>query len=303
MIHKTIQLFEDRKDVTLTTYILEDSKEMLDKKLRPAIIINPGGGYMYCSDREAEPIAMAFANMGYHAFVLRYSVGNCECDNCEYTESTLYPTQIIELGKAMLTVRENAQEWFVDVDKIGVCGFSAGGHNASMYCTNWHKDFVCEELNVSSEMLKPAFGILGYAVTDYTLYYADNSDKPSYVKDVFEAMSLLYLGSKTPTQELLEKASATKQVTENTPPMFLWATAEDGLVTVEHTTLMGNALAINKIPFEMHVFEKGGHGLSTATQSSASALDQIDDDASKWLELVDSWLKKRFALQLKERSY
>lgn len=154
MIHKTIRLFEDKQEVTLTTYILDDSKEMLNGKKRPAVIINPGGAYLSLSDREAEPVAMQFAMMGYHAFVLRYSVylpkevsmmdflmGKAASAVC-YNQNSLFPNPMIELGKAILTVKEHSEEWFVDTDKIILCGFSAGAHNVAMYSTYWDKQII-----------------------------------------------------------------------------------------------------------------------------------------------------------------
>jgi len=84
--------------------------------------------------------------------------------------------------------------------------------------------------------------------------------------------------------------------------MFLWATAEDSLVPVQHTLIMASALADKKIPFEVHVFEKGPHGLSLSTQATAQARSQIYPDAAKWVGLAEAWLEKRFALELPERT-
>ena len=122
---EVIKLYENREDVTLTTYVLEDSPEMLAGKSRPAILICPGGGYMSCSDREAEPIAMKFASMGYHTFVLRYSTymgGNAGgfpdiSKPLPVKEECLYPTQMREIGQAMLIIREHAKAWKVDADR------------------------------------------------------------------------------------------------------------------------------------------------------------------------------------------
>lgn len=127
---EVIKLYENREDVTLTTYVLQDSPEMLAGGKRPAILICPGGGYMSCSDREAEPIAMKFASMGYHTFVLRYSTySGGKADGfpdvskpLEVKEACLYPTQMREIGKAMLMIREHAEEWLVDVNRIAVYG-------------------------------------------------------------------------------------------------------------------------------------------------------------------------------------
>ena len=138
MITKTIQLYENRPDVTLTTYLLSDSPELLNGKKRPAVLVCPGGAYLNCSDREAEPVALRFAAMGYHAFVLRYSTyfeGKPSPfplpKSMEVNPHSVYPGPMRDIGKAFLTIRAHAEEWLVDVERIAICGFSAGGHLAS----------------------------------------------------------------------------------------------------------------------------------------------------------------------------
>ena len=132
MLVKTIELYYNRANVTLTTYVLDDSPEMLNGRKRPAILICPGGAYLGCSDREAEPIALRFASMGYHAFVLRYSTYlNRFLDDIDpavpVNPDSVHPAPMRDIGKAMLIIRENADDWLLDTDKIVLCGFSAGG--------------------------------------------------------------------------------------------------------------------------------------------------------------------------------
>lgn len=117
MITETIKLFEDRK-TTLTTYIHEESKEMPHCKIKPAIMVIPGGGYRFCSERESEVVAMKYYNKGYNAFVLRYSV----------MEESEFPRPLEDAEKAMETIISRAQEFMIDPEKIAVAGFSAGGH-------------------------------------------------------------------------------------------------------------------------------------------------------------------------------
>ena len=120
MIHQTIKLYEDREDVTLTTYVLADSLEMLNGKKRPTVLICPGGAYLNCSDREAEPVALRFAAMGYHAFILRYSTyfeGKPSPfplpAHLEVNPNSVYPGPMRDIGKAFLTIRAHADEWQV----------------------------------------------------------------------------------------------------------------------------------------------------------------------------------------------
>ena len=118
-----------------------------------AVIICPGGGYNHVSDREGEPIAAQFLSMGYHAFVLRYSLA-----------PHVFPASLKELASAVAMVRANADEWKVDPNRILVCGFSAGGHLAASLGIYWDSDFLASSLSLSKEMIKPDGMILGYPV-------------------------------------------------------------------------------------------------------------------------------------------
>lgn len=305
MYSEVIKFYEGREDVTLTTYVIKDSMELLAGKKRPAIIICPGGAYIGCSDREGEAVALRFAAMGYHAFVLRYStymegkMGFPDPNKeLEVKEHCIHPTPMREIGKAMLTLRERAEEWFLDVDRITLCGFSAGAHNCAMYSVYWDKSVIAEHFNVKPEMLRPAAAILGYGLSDYI--FMRNYPKGPMDKGLFDAANIALMSTKEPDEETLREVSPALNVSENTPPTFLWATAEDTLVPVQHTLLMANALADKKIPFEVHVFEKGPHGLSLASQATAQARSQIYPDAAKWVNLAEAWLEKRFAIELPE---
>lgn len=325
MISEVIKLYEDRNDVTLTTYILQDSPQLLAGGRRPAIIICPGGAYLDCSDREAEPVAMKFASMGYHTFVLRYSRYGTEPDGSKADffgrtseplpkEHCLYPTHMREIGKSMLIIHEHAAKWLVDTDKIAVCGFSAGAHNAAMYATHWHEEVISGFFGKTAnddtpgkaadykEKLRPAAAILGYTLSDYLLMkeavLASSPEDAAF----FGLSNTAFLGEAIPTDERLLEVSPARNVTENTPPTFLWATSADAMVPVQQSLQMAAALADHHIPFEMHIFEEGAHGLSLATPASAGTKSQINGDAAKWADLAGCWLEKRFALPVPDKN-
>jgi acetyl esterase/lipase len=302
----TIRLYEERQDVTLTTYVLADSPELLDGKKRPAVLVCPGGAYVSCSDREAEPVALRFAAMGYHAFVLRYSTyfggrqrGFVLSRDSVVNPNSVHPGPMRDIGKAFLTIRAHADEWLVDMDRIAVCGFSAGAHNCAMYSVYWQDPIVCEFFGEQAAAFRPAAAILGYGRYDYFLKSGRRED--SFAQDVSYSASIAFLGTKSPTEELLEAVSPVLHVTSHAPPTFLWTTAADELVPVENTINMASALARAGVPFEVHVFEEGTHGLSLADQSTAACLWQLDPDASRWVGLAEAWLRKRFALSLPEK--
>lgn len=308
MYWQTLELYHNRRDVTLTTYILSDTPALLNGKRRPAVIVCPGGAYMNCSDNEAEPVAIRFNAMGYHAFVLRYSThsGNLPgyfpaSSDLEVNPNSVYPAPMRDIGKAFLCIRENADKWLVDTDRIAICGFSAGAHNCAMYAVNWEKPVISGHFGAVPDLFRPAAVILGYPITDYHLMFGENPNP--IAKLLSEASSIAYFGTKTPSGEQLDAASPALQVAHNTPPTFLWTTADDELVPAENTTRMANALAKARIPFEVHIFEHGMHGLSLSDQSSASSRMQVDTSAAAWVELVQAWLLKRFALPLPEKPF
>lgn len=124
MIVKTYYITND-PDVTLTAYISDISEEMKNMRVKPAVLIFPGGAYKYCSDSEAEPVALAFLAKGFNAFVLRYSLG----------EKSKFPTPLNDAVAAIEFIRDNAKEFHTDAQRLAVCGFSAGGHLAAAVST------------------------------------------------------------------------------------------------------------------------------------------------------------------------
>ncbi len=309
MFTEVFRLYEDREDVTLTTYVINEKGELHGQGKRPAVLICPGGGYFNCSDREAEPVAMQFAAMGYHTFVLRYSTYTQGRDefpdvfgkSIEPNPMTKHPAPVREIGMAMLFIRKHSDEWAVDMERVAVCGFSAGAHNTAMYGVYWDKPLVTEYLGVDKEMIRPAALILGYTLSDYIYMREATFDNPMDA-DFFKGSNTAFLGEPEPDEETLRSVSPARLVTEQTPPTYLWATSKDTMVPVQHSIRMAHALADHKVPFEMHIFEQGPHGLSVSTQASAVSKSQIYPDAAKWVGLAGAWLQKRFALDLPEKT-
>ncbi len=303
----TIPIYEDRTDVTLSALLWEPSRELQGEKKRPAIVINPGGGYMMCSDRESDPVALKFAAMGYQTFVLRYTVfmkpgprpagppaggpPNFEDMRNPYAK---YPQPLLDLGNAMLELRRHADEWYVDPDRVAVCGFSAGGHTAGLYAAVWDRPWLAERLGCTSEELRPAACILGYSVTDYA-NLAEQTGKGSMLDSM---MKRGLFGTEDVDPALLLEASIPQQIGEHMPPTFLWHSYNDGLVPLQQSLDVLEALLRNKIPFETHIFEDGRHGISTADQSAADNKGTLNERIAQWPMLAGQWLQKRFALDL-----
>ncbi|MET3558194.1 acetyl esterase/lipase [Streptococcus rupicaprae] len=292
--------------VDVTAYILDDSPELLNGKKRPAIIICPGGAYLFCSDREGEAVALRFAAMGYHAFVLRYHVQVNERLALEEAfqkgivprEDTVFPAQIRDIAKVFTLLHDKEEEWLVDTDKIALCGFSAGGNNVTNYAVHWNKSILTNEFNKAK--LQPAAVIAGYPVTDYISHQEAVRSQDEMSQALFKTANRVFFGTSEPTADQLLQASSACLVDEATPPMFIWATAGDRLVGVDQSTRLATALAIQKIPFELHIFEEGEHGLALATQATARKASHIDSAARRWIDLAEIWLEKRFALPLED---
>ncbi len=307
MLVEKIKLYENREDVTLTTYVLDDSHEMLGGKTRPAILVCPGGAYAFCSDREAEPIALKYASMGYHAFVLRYSVYNKGKfinpmeENLPLDEDSLFPNAMCDIGAAMLYIKDHAEEWLVDKDKIILTGFSAGAHNSAMFCTHWDGEILAKRFGRDKEDLRPAGAILGYGYYDWVVF-RDMEVPDLMARKMNEAIDFSYFGTRHPSKEQLAEASPAFHVTENCPPMFLWNTIDDNTLPAEQTVIMALALAKAKIPYEVHTFGIGDHGLSTCDEASASNMEQVNANVGQWLPLANDWLRRNFPLDLPEKA-
>lgn len=249
---------------------LPDNAERIDPgRKRPTVIICPGGGYNKTSDREAEPIALKFLAADCNAVILRYDVSPVR-----------FPAQIVELGEAVSIIRKNADEWNVNTEKIVVMGFSAGGHLAASYGTLWNKDFIKEYFGFENGEHKPNGMILCYPV----ITSGEKAHRGS-----FDSI----LGDKVNDFEMMELVSPEKQVSEDTPPAFIWHTFEDTTVPVENSLVMASALAENKINTELHIFPHGWHGLSLC-DASVYHPDRYHgefDECRCWIDMAIRWLK------------
>lgn len=249
----------------LYTYIIDYSAELVVNE-RPLILLCPGGGYEWTSDREAEILALQFLAMGFNAAVLRYSVA-----------PAVFPTALLELCEAMKIVKENAEKWHVLKDKIFVEGCSAGGHLAASLGVFWNKKWLSEKAGVANEVLKPAGMILCYPVIT-SGEYAHRGSFNALLKGI-------------ETEELLEEVSLEKQVTTDTPPAFIWHTFTDDSVPVENSIFFITELRKNKVNTEFHMYPVGGHGYSTAKLITKSPNgNEIQVECQSWLNQAEMWV-------------
>jgi len=256
MILETIVLGQAR----LTVYARDNSPEIDPKRRYPTVLICPGGGYGFCSDREAEPVALPFLAAGCTAAVLRYSIAPAR-----------HPAQLHEAATAMAYLREHADEYRIDPARVFACGFSAGGHLAAMLGCLWHE-------TPQDNLARPTGMILCYPVISGGEYAHRGS---------FENLT----GGDT---ALTEALSLEKRVDERTVPAFIWTTADDGAVPAMNSILMAQALAAQGIPYSLHIFPQGVHGLSMADELTAPAgcAAMFNSQAARWFSLAVEWIRQ-----------
>ena len=268
MIYEKFSLYEHRPHITLTAYVSDSSPDLRNFK-KTAVLVLPGGGYNFTSDREAEPVAKAFFGAGFNAFVLRYSV----------KEEAANYAPLLDAAAAVKFIRDNADRYNIDRDKIVVCGFSAGGHLAASLATLWKLDIVAQTLGCEGSYVKPNGMILCYPV----LLANYKAHQPSMVN---------LTGKANPSEEERAKFSIEQHVDSDTCPAFIWHTANDEPVPVENALCMCESLSAAKVPFELHVFPFGQHGLSLATAEVAPRDEMIMPYAGRWFDFAVRWINE-----------
>lgn len=259
-------LGEDDKDPTLTAFLPYNLEEMrCEDKRRPCVLLCPGGGYGFVSQREGEPVALKLLPEGYNVFVLTYSVA-----------PNKFPTQLREVAAAMELIHSNAAQWNCDPNRVAIMGYSAGGHLAAHYSTAYN----CPEVREVFPQSKPVQGSI--------LCYPVISARPG----VCHADSIENLvGHAYPmSEEELRKFSCEELVTENTPPAFLWHAFSDKLVPAMNSVLYAKALMEKKVPVGLHIFHVGRHGMATVDEQTTTVEPAVQA-VKIWLPLLIQWLK------------
>jgi acetyl esterase/lipase len=222
---------------------------------RPAILVLPGGGYAGQAGHEAEPVAQWLASLGIHAFVLRYRVAPHR-----------HPAPLEDAKAALLQIRSEHHGLAVDRGRVGVLGFSAGGHLAATLSTA----VATGNKELDRQAAVPDLTVLCYPVVSYT-------------EEVHQDSVDNLLGP-SPSEDLLREVSADLRVTAATPPAFVWHTADDGAVPVHHSLAYTGSLVRAGVPAELHVFPHGRHGLGLARE---------DPGPAQWTSLCATWLTRR----------
>lgn len=254
----------------VTGYIHSLVTEMpVHRKKYPAVVVCPGGGYEMCSQREADPVAFKFFSAGYNVFILEYSVGDSSGDF----------TPLKELSETLVKIRENAEVYHVDPDKIAVCGFSAGGHLTASLGTLWNNKEFLRYYDNKGGQNRPNALILSYPVILAGEFEHKGSiDRVSNISDGSIPREFFSLDTK---------------VSKETPKTFIWTTVEDTCVPAENTMAFIAALKKAGVSFEAHFLPNGDHGMSICTDEVGCS----DEYNAKWMQLSISWLNMAFDFQ------
>lgn len=268
MIFKRIQLDEKYDNVYLDVYVADKTENFT----RNAILVIPGGGYRnICSNREGEPIAMAFMPHGYNAFVLSYSVSG----------QKTFPGQLIEASLAIKHIKDNAEEYNIDPEKVFVTGFSAGGHLAASLGTMWHIPEVYEATGMEYGYNKPKGMMLAYPVISGDPSFSH----PGSFKNL--------LGEENPTSEQLSRVSIENNVDEKSVPMYVMHTSNDASVPVKNALAIANAYAEAGKTFELHIYPDAPHGVALGNAITGGARpEHINPCIEKWIENAVKWAEQ-----------
>jgi acetyl esterase/lipase len=257
-----------------------------------AVVVCPGGGYGFLAvDHEGRDVANWLTSRGVMAFVLKYRIANKApakppsanplWSNWPQAATPLHPGPLLDVQRAIRTVRARAKEFGIDPKRIGVWGFSAGGHLASSAATHFDAGKPDSADPVERVSCRPDFAILSYPVIsmDPKMTHGGSRDN---------------LLGKSPKPELVELMSNDRQVTKDTPPTFLFHTDADTGVFPENSVLFYLALKKHKVPAEMHIFEKGPHGVGLGSDPKFA---KVAPSVAAWPERLEAWMKGRELLK------
>lgn len=260
MRHNQLLLWEGRPTASSPT---DDFRPILEayplsgKATRGAVLICPGGGYTMRAPHEGKPIADRYNDAGFHAFVVQYRVAPHR-----------HPAPLLDVSRALRLIRQHAADWHVDPDMVAVCGFSAGGHLTASLGVHYGLNAVNTGEALDAVSCRPSALILCYPVIT--------------ARSAAHVGSFTNLLGEAPDPDLLALMSLENHVTADTPPAFLWHTADDPVVPIANSLCFAEALSDHGVPFELHVYPHGAHGLGLAPG---------DPHVATWMDLSIEWLQ------------
>lgn len=252
----------------MTGYLQSFTQDGGVRNIRPSIVICPGGAYRFLSERERDPVALYFLSLGYNVFILDYSL--------QHEASHLNP--LIEASDAIIKIREHAVPWMCDPHHIAIMGFSAGGHVAASLAILHDHPRLKAVFDTKDGLNRPDAAVLCYPVISTGVF--GHQESADWVSGKQEADRALFC---------LEN-----HVSASTVPSFIWHTVTDASVPVENSLQLASAMQRHHVPYELHVFSEGVHGLSLCNQEVGTP----NVACRQWVALCTTWLNDRFDFAL-----
>ena len=283
MIYETVDLYRHFRQYaspsegagTLTCY--RTSVGEIRPKLRPAVLVLPGGGYEFLSAREKEPIALKFLAAGFNVYVLAYSLAPVS-----------YPAQLREAAMAIAYIRECAEEHGTDDERVAAIGFSAGGHLAGCISFLWDDPALMRRFGAECAKIRPDLCILSYPVVTADPQYRHAGSFDHFCAGIADQSAY----------------SLENSVRPSAPPCFIWATSDDSCVPVENSVRLYSALCRAGVPAEFHAFEHGAHGMSVCTRDVTEQMTRETEHVARWVDLSKEFLNAHdfIPVALRQRS-
>jgi len=274
MLYETIDLYEhfnQKRPKGAKGYLqcmcLDPIDQVNPDRLYPALLIIPGGAYARVSEREAEPMAFSYMRMGYSCFCLEYSVAPLS-----------YPTALREAAMAMLYIRENWDYLHIDPSKVSALGCSAGGHLCGCLATLFESSDIADLMKGSKYRVRPDAVIFCYPVI--------TTGEKTHERSAANISAR--------NKKLREQLSLEKCVRPDSPPAFIWHTRTDETVPVANSLLLASAYEAKDLPFELHIYANGIHGMSVGgdTVYRTDAVPYCSADMPGWLDQSVRWLRE-----------
>ena len=283
------------RPATYTVYLADQMPETARPK-RPCAIVVGGGAFQLVAKHEQEPVALEFLARGFQAVTLDYVTNE--------TGDVSYPNPEADLARMVATVRANAEEWNIDSAKVVVVGFSAGGHICATLATRWKKGPFMTLAEARPEDIRPDAVVLGYPLLDLRIKRDEQLRDPRIDlrvpktggktgRDLLNEYFAMLLGADA-TEEAFIDFCPTTHVSRDMPPTFAWAASDDRTCPVSQLYDFASAMARERVVNEVHVFDRGGHGLSVANGNTATA-DNADraEAVRAWVPLAIDFLARQ----------
>lgn len=296
MHYEEIPLRDDGT-ATLICCLMDPMISTSVKKRRPAMLICPGGAYLSLSPKESDPVAARWMGYGYQAFIVMYKHYVVAEPTPEHPAPVVdpgahYPEPTIDLMRSMAIVREHADEWGIDEDRVYCMGFSAGGHVVGTLAERFDDPELLERAQTTAEVAKPTAVVLGYPMVGASDPTGSRHGNAPWLAAVADLMLPGIFGTDSPTLAQEEEIDLSLHVRPDMPRVFTWLSNEDEALPPTDTLDFMKALWDMEVPSELHMYQSGPHGTSLCDESSAAGPNDLQPHSAHWVGECLRWLER-----------